>query len=77
MSIIAIIMFVSIIKSGHWFKAMMLTALSGFAALFAVNLIGTASYVFIPINYYTIAISGLLGAPGVIFTLLVMATFLR
>lgn len=76
-SIVAIIIFVSMVKSGHWFKAMITTSLSGVAALFAVNLIGLASNVVIPLNWYTIAVSGVLGAPGTIFTLAVMATFLR
>ncbi|NCC86725.1 MAG: hypothetical protein EOM05_02500 [Clostridia bacterium] len=76
-SIVAIIIFVSMVKSGHWFKAMLTTSLSGFAALFAVNLVGMASNVIIPLNWYTIAVSGVLGAPGTILTLAVMATFLR
>jgi len=76
-SIVAIIIVVSMLKSGHWFKAMMTTALSGFAALLAVNLVGVASDVVIPLNWYTISVSGLLGAPGTILTLAVMATFLR
>lgn len=76
-AIVAIIIFLSMVKSGHWFKAMVTTSLSGFAALFAVNLVGVASNVVIPLNCYTIAVSGVLGAPGTILTLAVMATFLR
>lgn len=74
---VAIILVVSMIKSGHWFKALMTSCLSGFAALLAVNLLGAVSQVIIPLNWYTIAVSGLLGAPGTILTLGVMATFLR
>ena len=74
---IAIVILVSSKKSGHWFKAIIVTALSGFCALLSVNLLGAVSDVFIPINYYTVALSGLLGAPGTIFTLLVMVVFLQ
>lgn len=76
-AVVGIILFISIAKSGHWFKALMTTALSGFAALLAVNLLGMVSNVVIPINGYTIAVSGLLGVPGTILTLAVMATFLQ
>ncbi|MEG1178955.1 MAG: pro-sigmaK processing inhibitor BofA family protein [Oscillospiraceae bacterium] len=75
-SVVAIILIVATIKSGHWFKSFVTTAFSGFAALLAVNLIGIASQVLIPLNWYTIAVSGLLGAPGTILTLGVMAVFL-
>lgn len=76
-SFIALVILVCSKKSGHWLKAITITALSGFCALLAVNLLGAVSDVFIPINYYTIALSGLLGAPGTIFTLLVMVVFLK
>lgn len=77
LSIIAIVLMITMIKSGHWFKAILTTSFSGFAALLAVNLFGSISQVVIPINWYTIAVSGILGAPGTIFTLGVMATFLQ
>lgn len=77
LGLVAIILFVCVIKSGHWFKSIILTALSGFAALLAVNLLGMVSNVVIPINAYTIVTSCVLGIPGTILTLVLMATFLR
>lgn len=77
LGVVAIILFVCVIKSGHWFKSIMLTALSGFAALLAVNLLGMVSDVVIPINAYTLVTSCVLGIPGTILTLAVMATFLK
>ena len=76
-AVLGIILLISVAKSGHWFKAIATTALSGFAALLAVNLLGMVSDVVIPINGYTLAVSGILGVPGTILTLAVMATFLQ
>lgn len=76
-SIVTIIMLVAMIKSGHWFKALITTSLSGFAALLAVNLLSATIQIIIPINWYTIAVSGILGAPGTILTLGAMAIFLQ
>lgn len=76
-SVVGIILLISMAKSGHWFKAITTTALSGFAALLAVNLLGMISDIVIPINGYTLALSGILGVPGTILTLVIMATFLK
>ncbi|MDR0314928.1 MAG: pro-sigmaK processing inhibitor BofA family protein, partial [Oscillospiraceae bacterium] len=51
---IVIIMIYAIAKSGHWLRSMLMIPLSGFAALFAVNLLGTAIDITIPLNWLTL-----------------------
>jgi len=46
--------------------SLLLTALSGIAALFAVNLLETLLPVDLPVNWATIGVGALAGVPGVI-----------
>ncbi len=62
---VAVILFVSY-KTGHFVKSVLLSALSGIGALFAVNILAEITAVSIPVNYITLAASGVLGIPGVI-----------
>ncbi|MBQ5995251.1 MAG: pro-sigmaK processing inhibitor BofA family protein [Clostridia bacterium] len=67
---------ISFIKSGHFFSALILSALQGLVALFSVDWIGGFIGVNISINPFTMALSALGGIPGVIF-LLVSGIFFR
>lgn len=57
-------------KSKRFFTALLFTALQGICALFAVNLIGKYIAVHIPVNPWTLGISSIGGASGVIMLLL-------
>ena len=46
--------------------ALLLTALSGIAALFAVNLLGTVLPVNLPVNWASIGTGALVGVPGIV-----------
>ncbi len=69
-SVYTILILITYIKSKKFFKAFFLTALQGICALFAVNLIGKFVEVHIPVNYWTLGISSVGGASGVIMMLL-------
>lgn len=58
-------------KTGHFFKSMALSALSGIGALFAVNLLSYYTGVTIAVNYITLIISGIFGLSGVIALLFI------
>ena len=62
--------FIAFFKSKKFFSALILTALQGICALFAVSWIGKYIPVHIPINYWTLGISSLGGVSGVIMLLL-------
>lgn len=57
-------------KNHRFFTGVILTSLQGICAFFAVNAIGSFFGVHIGANPFTIAVSGLGGAPGVVLLLL-------
>lgn len=63
------------IKTKYGARAFMLSALQGFAAIFAVNLAGTVTGVMLPVNWYTLGIGFFGGLPGVISTLFMNVIF--
>jgi pro-sigmaK processing inhibitor BofA len=69
----AIFVLWSMVKTRRPVIALLLTALSGIAALFAVNLLGTILPVSLPVNWVTIGTGGLMGVPGIIGLLLLQA----
>ena len=67
--IAAVLLLFVMLKSRHIVKALLISAVSGLAALFAVNFIGNFIGVHIPFNWFS-ALSGVLGGvPGMIFLL--------
>ncbi len=64
------IIFITYFKSKRFFSALLFTALQGICALFAVNLIGKYITIHIPVNAWTLGISSIGGASGVIMLLL-------
>lgn len=69
-SVYAIVIFISYIKSKKFFTALLLTAMQGICALFAVNFIGKFIEVHISVNYWTLGLSSIGGVSGVILMLL-------
>lgn len=61
-----LIVALSLIKSGHFIRYLLLSAISGIGALFAVNLLTTLTGVSIALNYITLAVSAIFGISGVI-----------
>ena len=62
----AFIVLVTLIKSGHLVRYLVLSAISGIGALFAVNLLADLTDISIALNYITLAVSALFGISGVI-----------
>ena len=58
------------LKSRHFLKYIILSILSGLAALFAVQLLGSFTQIEIPVTPLTIGISCIGGVPGVILLLI-------
>lgn len=69
-SVYLFIVLITYIKSKRFFTAMILTALQGLCALFAVNFIGGFLAVHIPVNGWTMGLSSVGGVSGVIMILL-------
>ena len=66
----AIIVFISLIKSGHFIRYLIFSAISGIGSLFAVNLLSSVTGVSIALNYITVCVSSFFGISGVIGLLL-------
>ena len=66
---------VSMIRSKHFLKAFIMTALQGTAAICAVNVLGLFTGVSINLNQYTLGTSLICGTPGVIGLLLIDTIF--
>ena len=62
---------ITLIKSGHFLRYLILSAISGIGALFTVNLLTSFTGVSIALNYITLAVSSLFGISGVIALVLV------
>ena len=65
-----IVIVIAFIKSKRFFTCVLLTALQGVSALFAVNLIGQYIMVHIPVNAWTLGVSSVGGISGVIMMVL-------
>ncbi len=61
-------------KSKHFFKSVLLTALSGAGSLFALQLLSCLTHITLPVNVFTVAVSTLSGIPGVVALLLTSFT---
>ena len=66
----ALIVVLTLIKSGHFVRYLFLSAVSGIGSLFAVNILSAISGVSIAVNYLTLSVSAFLGSSGVIAPLL-------
>ena len=67
----ALIVLLTLIKSGHFIRYLMLSAISGIGALFAVNLLTSVTGVSIALNCITLAVSSIFGISGVIALVLI------
>ncbi len=67
MCICAVIIFVSFIKSGRFFRSIFLSVFQGLSALFAVNFIGGFTGLHLSVNIFSLLVSCVSGLPGVIF----------
>ncbi len=65
----ALVILGAMLRSGHAFKALLMSVLQGVAALFAVNVLGTLTGVTLAVNWWTLGISSLGGTAGVILLL--------
>lgn len=66
----AIVILGRMVKTKHFVKSLLMSAIQGIFALFAVNAVGIISGVTIAVNGITMAISCIGGVPGVILLLL-------
>ena len=75
LSLCAFVLLILHIKSHKMIKSILLNAFLGFAAIAAINLTQKFTGVHIPLNWYTIGGSGVLGLPcvcGIILTQIII-----
>ncbi len=59
-----------IVKAKHPFKKMVLSMIKGMGTLFIVNIVGGVTGVTLPVSLLSLAISAVIGIPGVTMMLL-------
>lgn len=69
-AVAAFTVFVSMKKSGHFFKSFFVSTAQGIAALFAVNAVCGLTGVSISVNAFTLGSAAVFGTPGVIMNLI-------
>lgn len=73
--IISVIIILTVsFKSKHFFKSVLLTALSGLTGLFAVYVLSWFTPLSLPVNLFTASVSAIGGIPGVIMLLITCVT---
>ncbi len=65
----AAVILISMLKSKHFIKAILISCIQGAAALFAVNFAGDFIGVHIPMNIFSLSAGAVGGLPGVIYLL--------
>ena len=75
LSVYALILLVMCYKSGRMLKTLLLSAVSGLAAMTAVNLLSHFTGVNIAVNLYTTLSSAVFGIPGVLGLLTIRMFF--
>ncbi len=71
----AFAVYVSMIKSKHFFRNLINTVFQGLASILAVNVVGLLTGVTVALNWYTIAFSCVFGTPACIAFLLLDTLF--
>lgn len=70
---IAVFILIRLFKHpGRFILKMLINALIGFLALFVINYFGASFDFSIPVNIWTVLISGCLGLPGVLFLIILV-----
>lgn len=67
MTLCGCVILVSMLKTHRLFRSLVLSAVQGAAAVFAVNFIGEFTGLHISLNWFSAAVSSIGGLPGVIF----------
>lgn len=70
-ALITVLIFVTLLRTRHFFRALLFSAATGNAALFSVAYLGAFTGVILSPNLFTVAVSTTLGIPGVLTMLLV------
>lgn len=68
--IIGLVMLVAFLRSGHFLRSLLFSAVTGNAALFAVGYLGAFTGVVLSLNLFTIGVATIFGIPGVLTMLI-------
>lgn len=75
LSMSALILIISFIKSKHFFLCLFGSMFQGIVAIAAVNVAGFLTGVRLAVNWYTLGFSALFGTPGAIAVMLMQFVF--
>lgn len=66
----AAFVFLSMLRTHHLFRCILLSVFQGVTALFAVNFLGEFINVHLPVNWFSVGVGAVGGLPGIIFLLI-------
>lgn len=72
----ALAVYITAVKSGHFFKSLIISIFQGLASLLAVNVVGLVTGVTIALNWYAVISASIFGTPACI-ALLFLDTLFR
>lgn len=70
-----VLILISMLRTKHFFAALLLSVLQGIVAFFAANFVGGFFGVHIPMNWYSLSVAAVGGTPGVVLLLLLQTIF--
>lgn len=68
-TVCGIIILISMLRTRHFIRSVILSAMQGLVSLFAVNLAGELTGVYLSLNWFSAAVGAVGGLPGIIFLL--------
>lgn len=71
----ALFILIALIRSGHFLRCLVFSAVTGNAALLVISYLGAFTGVALGINLFTVGTATLLGIPGVLAMLLIRLLF--
>ncbi|MEM1485396.1 pro-sigmaK processing inhibitor BofA family protein [Oscillospiraceae bacterium PP1C4] len=74
-AVLGIIILIVLLRSGHFLRCLLFSAITGNAALFSVGYLGAFTGVVLSINLFTVAVASILGIPGVLTMLILKLLF--
>lgn len=74
-AVIGLAIFIVLLRSGHFFRSLIFSAVTGNLALLSVGYLGAFTGVTLAANLFTVIVATLLGIPGVLAMLILKLIF--
>ncbi|MCI8650200.1 MAG: hypothetical protein HFG20_08800 [Anaerotruncus sp.] len=73
--VVGFLVFTALVRSGHFFRTLIYTVVTGNLALLGTAWLGAFSGVLLAVNLFTVAVASILGVPGVLTMVILKLLF--